>query len=321
VRVQPGRSILRVFAVLSVSACDSRAQGAAAITDGAALAAPTVTLATLIPAPPPYDPASDVRSRVETARAELGGDVRVVVERGVFVFVGRDAGSRYDAAVRLARQALEAYFNERFSKAPARTVLIYLLSSRSALESFCAKHLAGGCPKEAGVYLRAAREMAIDLSFGTATLTHELVHPIVQSDFPMAPTWLDEGLGALYENPVLPRAGEIHGATNWRRDELVAALGSKSAADKTRLTALFEMPDADFRATDEDLHYAMARELCRWLDSRGQLWPFYRAWRDAVAEGVASTSAEDGERVFAKVVGKRPADAQAEWITWVRTRQ
>ena len=40
------------------------------------------------------------------------------------------------------------------------------------------------------------------------TITHELVHPIVESDFPRAPTWIDEGLASLFEAPVLPRPGE-----------------------------------------------------------------------------------------------------------------
>jgi hypothetical protein len=109
----------------------------------------------------------------------------------------------------------------------------------------------------------------------------------------------------------MPRAGEIHGAKNWRLPRLRAALASKKERDQVRVDALFGMTDDTFRDDDESLHYAMARYLCQWLDERGKLWAFYRAWRDGVA-GDAT-----GARAFEAAVGQTPADANEDWVRWV----
>jgi hypothetical protein len=88
-----------------------------------------------------------------------------------------------------------------------------------------------------------------------------------------------------------------------------------------RLDVLFGMRDEAFvgapargegREAAKSLHYAMARDACRWLDATGKLWPLYREWRDHA--GVDPT----GEAPFARVVGETPRQASDSWIAWVR---
>jgi len=79
-----------------------------------------------------------------------------------------------------------------------------------------------------------------------------------------------------------------------------------------RLDRLFGMSDEAFRSGAEDLHYAMARYACQWLDDRGKLWPFYQRWRDHVADDPT------GEISFREVVGMTPAEANASWTRWVQ---
>ena len=81
------------------------------------------------------------------------------------------------------------------------------------------------------------------------------------------------------------------------------------------------MSDHDFRAerdggVDDDrkhLHLGMARALCQWLDTQGQLWPFYAAWRDA------KSTDRDGIATFTRITGHAPTDAEADktWRAWV----
>ena len=59
------------------------------------------------------------------------------------------------------------------------------------------------------------------------------------------------------------------------------------------------MSDATFRDDDESLHYAMARYACQWLDERGQLWSFYRAWRDDVTDDPTGERRSRGDRADA----------------------
>lgn len=78
------------------------------------------------------------------------------------------------------------------------------------------------------------------------------------------------------------------------------------------LKSLFAVNDEAIEGGDQDLDYAMARTFCQWLDGRGQLWPFYRAWRDAVAEDAT------GEKSFARVTGMTLEQADAVWLAWVK---
>ena len=94
----------------------------------------------------------------------------------------------------------------------------------------------------------------------------------------------------------------------------------------TYLGALFGMSDDDFRAklatggvdgTKVQLHLAMARATCQWLDTHDQLWLLYQGWRDSLATD------RDGVATFTRVTGRAPTapDADAEWRAWVlRTR-
>jgi hypothetical protein len=265
------------------------------------------------PLSPSYALSTDIETHLNALHARLGQDLRVVRLQEVFVFVGPKATPSFDAGVALARKALDAYFNGRFSTRPDRAVFAVLFPSTSAYEAYCLERFGAKCGTSYGLYSHATREIVVDLSPGLATLTHELVHPIVQTDFPRAPAWIDEGLASLYESPTFPHEGEVRGASNWRGASLVRALSSPEKALSVRLDSLFDMTDATFHDVDEDLHYAMARYACLWLDSLGKLWPFYREWRD-------STGDATGAMAFSRVMGRPPVEANDEWVRWVRKR-
>jgi hypothetical protein len=287
-------------------ACGSHGSSSAPLASDAALnAAAAVSIAVSPPlgpsAPPLYDLAADLAARLEGARAEFGDATASDVEAGVFLLVAPRRTALYDASVKLARDALDAYFNDRFSRRPERAVSVYIFAAQAPYDAFRKRRLGAPCTSAFGFYQRSTREIFVNAAPGIPTLTHELVHPIVQSEFPDAPAWINEGLGSLFEMPVIPAAGEIHGAKNGRLSRLRAALSSKTERATTRLDALFGMTDASFHDGDEELHYAMARYACQWLDARGKLWPFYRAWRDGV------TSDPTGEKAFAQVMDTTPA--------------
>jgi hypothetical protein len=197
-------------------------------------------------------------------------------------------------------------------------VTAFVFSTRSAYHAFCRKRTGKDCETDYGFYLPGPREIVVDAVNGPGTITHEMVHPIVQTDFPMAPAWLDEGLGSLFEMPDLTTPGEIHGRASPRRLKVLRdALASREGRVRVRLDALFAMSDEAFRGEDRDLHYAMARAFCQWLDDDARapaprLWAFYRAWRDG------HDADPTGEQAFQKVVGKTPAQATAAWLEWVR---
>ncbi len=187
-----------------------------------------------------------------------------------------------------------------------------LFPEAKSYQAYCRAHLGGECDSPFGMYHPNVRRIVMNAGPGLGTLTHELVHPIVETDFPRAPTWLNEGIASLFEAPVIPKAGEIHGVKNWRLPRLLSGMTSDAERKDARLDALFALTDDAFRGPKEKLYYATARYVCQWLDARGMLWPFYRAWRDGVE------SDPTGEKAFERATGQTPASANAAWTAWVK---
>jgi hypothetical protein len=212
----------------------------------------------------------------------------------------------------VAKKALTAYFNGRFARRPARAVSVLLFGEPKGYEAYCRAHFDGACPSPYGFYAHGPRVVVLNAGPGIGTLTHELVHPIVEADFPTAPDWINEGIASLYEAFALPKDGEIRGAKNFRHAGLVAALRSKDLRERASLPALFAMSDPTFRGDHESLNYASARYFCQWMDGQNKLWPFYQAWRDGF-EGDPS-----GRKAFVATMGKTPEELDETWATWVR---
>jgi Protein of unknown function (DUF1570) len=202
--------------------------------------------------------------------------------------------------------------NGRFSKAPERAVSIYIFPDSYRYETFCKKATSAACISPYRFYLPSTRTIVMH-GGADGTLSHELVHPFVESDFPTAPTWLNEGIASLFEGPSLPKPGEIHGTTNWRLPRVQKALRSKDEKDDVTLSALFTMNDSQFRDVKEDLHYSMARFFCQWLDRKGKLWDFYHAYRDHAENDPKGTKAFLGTLE----TGMTLETANAEWTQWV----
>lgn len=269
--------------------------------------------ATTEPPASAYDLAADREARVAAAKKGLGEKAPAAVVSDVFVLVGASdwRGAAFTQSVSLVDNAMKAFLNGRFAKKPDRAITVYLFGKGASYESFCKQTYGAPCIAHYGFYEPGNRFMVMNAGLGLGTLTHELVHPLVEADFPRAPTWLNEGIASVFEGPVIPKPGEIHGVKNWRHPRVLRALTTHEKAMPT-LDGLFAMSDTTFRGDDEDLHYAMARYVCLWLDARNQLWPFYQRWRDDV------TNDPTGEKAFAAVTGETPARANAAWVKWVR---
>jgi hypothetical protein len=282
------------------------APGASALS----LAAPAAPAS---PPPAPYNLADDRTRIIQEAKRDLGRGTITAVADDVFVLIGAPGWGQNElgASLDLTKSALAAYFNGRFRTRPSHALAVYLFPNAPPYRRYCRAKWNEECISVFGFYHPDERKLVMNAGPGLGTLTHELVHPIVEADFPDAPTWINEGIASLYEAPVVYAPGEIRGVKNWRHPRLLHAIASPKERSSVRLDALFGMPDDTFRGDDEDLHYAMARYACQWLDQKKLLWPFYQRWRDTFAND------HDGEKAFTDVVGRSPMDATSDWVKWV----
>jgi hypothetical protein len=303
---------LAASASASASASDGEPSPAvmAVSAEPSAVATPPLPAASATP-PERYDLQADLARRRAEAMRDLGPRAQTEVVEGVFVLAA-PPGFDLRGTGGLVSRTLAAYFHERFDKRPAKALTVFLFPSADPYGAYCQKRFHEACLSPFGFFHPEPRFIVMNAGPGLGTLTHELVHPIIESDFPTAPTWLDEGIASLFEAPVMPQAGEIHGVKNWRHPRLIAALGSAKEKSKVSLPALFGMSDAFFRGDDESLNYVIARTFCLWLDNRGQLFPFYRAFRDGVANDPT------GEKAFVAITRQTPAEANAEFLRFAR---
>jgi len=262
------------------------------------------------PPEPPYDLEADLAERRKKLSAEVGVATRFEVVQGVFLIASPSGAMGASAAV--SKAAIDAYFNGRFDKRPARAVTVLLFEKAPPYDRYCVKQWGKPCFSPFGFYSGDVRTVVMNVGPGIGTLTHELVHPIVETDFPGAPDWINEGIASLYEAFSMPKKGEIFGNKNFRHPQLTAALGSPKGRAFANLPALFAMSNKVFRGPREGLNYATARYFCQWMDSQKKLWPFYRAWRDDFANDPS------GEAAFFATMGKSPADLDAAWASWVQ---
>jgi len=259
-----------------------------------------------------YDLPADVARRSAEAKRELGPRATVSTVEDVFVLIAPPGQSAEAGTVELTKKVLGAYFNGRFSTKPSQAISVYLFPDAKAYEAYCQKRWTTACGSPFGFYRPDERRIVMNAGPGIGTLTHELVHPIVETDFPAAPTWLNEGIASLFEALNMPAPGQVHGVKNWRHPRLLRALGSANERARASLPALFAMSDDTFRGDGEDLHYAAARYLCQWLDQKDLLWAFYQRYRQHHAEDPT------GAQSFLAVVGKTPQAANDEWVRWVK---
>lgn len=272
---------------------------------------PQATASAAAPEPPRGPGLEELRAE---ARKDLGDKVSFDLVREHYLVVAAPGwgASGAKGSAQFIERTLKALFNERFSKGPARPLPVYLFGDAAAYNGYCRRRYGNDCISIYGFFSPSDYRLVMNVGLGIGTLSHELVHPIVDADFPDAPTWINEGIASLFEAPILPREGEIHGAKNWRYPRLSAALHTPKERDQVTLPALFSLSDDQFRDDNEDLHYAMGRYFCQWMDGQGKLWLFYRAWRDDFARDPR------GEKAFFKVMGKTTEAASGDWLRWVR---
>jgi len=138
-------------------------------------------------------------------------------------------------------------------------------------------------PSDLGFYRGDQRVAIANVGNGIGNLRHELAHPLVGDDFPSIPSWLNEGIGALY-GTARWNTDHFEFLVNYRLRDLQRALASGT------LPTLSELAGAGYETIHGDremVYYAMARYVLLYLDRQGKLVQFYASMRAARDDGAA----------------------------------
>jgi hypothetical protein len=247
----------------------------------------------------------DLEDRAQALQKQLAGTTMTVMVESPFVVVG-DMGAKETRriATGFLRSKTSMLEKDFFPQRPDKLIEVWLFKNEKSFRAGAKKFFDDTPDTPFGYYSPDHSAMIMNAN-GLGTLSHELVHPYMEKNFPNVPSWFNEGLASLYEYPGEAK-GHIIGHVNWRLPELKREITKKTLPTLVKLlgTTTDEFYNADWDA------YAQARYLCYYLQEHGQLHAFYDKFK-------ADTKDETGQAALESVLGEKLADFEPKWRAWV----
>lgn len=261
------------------------------------------------------DPA-EIEKGIKQIKEELGKDYLVAYQEP-FIIAGNTSRRLFDrikdGTIKRCSQAL---YQDFFKQKPDYPIKVYLFKNAKSYEAYCQKTFGQEPSTPFGFYNHAGKELIMDISTGTGTLVHEMVHALICPDFPDVPAWFNEGLGSLYEQCQIETNGSLRGLINWRYPRLKKAILVNKLV---KLKDLLAMDENTFYGENSDLHYAEARYFCMYLQEKKVLPEFYKAFRhNYYLKDRPKKRDCTGLKTITKIL-KQPIDKiEINWINWVK---
>jgi hypothetical protein len=249
----------------------------------------------------------DFDAAEKTLRSQLGNGFHVRRSE-VFVCAGDVSKAEFDSIVDgTVTACAKALWKQYFNKRPDYPIRVYLFGDERTYRAYAKKLFDDTDVSYFGYFKPDEKALVMNIGTGTGTLVHEMVHALMEPDFPAAPTWFSEGLASLYEQCRVERDGLV-GLVNWRLPVLRRGLQNKTTLPLAKLIATSR---AEFLDENTGVHYAQARYLCQFMQERSVLREFYRTYRDGFKND------KTGAKALQKVFGKTVAEIEKEWLKWV----
>ena len=249
-----------------------------------------------------------LQTQLEKARLQMGSSFRPAIV-GPFVVTGDLPAEQFEKISRTTiAWAVETLTKDFFAEEPAEVITIYLFEGRESYRKHAWSLFSDRPSTPYGYYSAQHRALVMNIATGTGTLVHEIVHPYMRTDFPLAPSWFDEGLASLFEQ-CRQREGHIAGLLNWR---LPVLKGGLQSGKLVALEELLATSTEEFYKDPDGMHYAEARYLCYYLQEKQLLRPFYREFKSN--QKVDPT----GRETLLEVTGKNSLkELQDEWLEFL----
>ena len=247
----------------------------------------------------------ELEDHAKELQKKLDGQGFTVLVEPPFVVIG-DSGAKQTKKITAGflRSKVQLLEKEYFPKRPDKLLEVWLFKNEKSFRKG-AKKFFGDDPETPYGYYSPDDNALIMNASGLGTLSHELVHPYMEANFPDVPSWFNEGLASLYEYPG-ERKGHIIGNVNWRLPNL-----KKEIRDKTlpKIATLLGTTRDGFYEADYDA-YAYARYIMYYLQEHGKLQEFYKKFHDDKKDLTGATA-------LATVLGEDLDSFEPKWRKWV----
>ena len=235
-------------------------------------------------------------------------DFSIVIQEPFVVVGDEDEVTVRQRAENTVKWAVDRLKQDFFTEDPEQILEIWLFKDKLSYEKHTQLLFKDKPTTPFGYYSPTHRALIMNIATGGGTLVHEIVHPFIEANFPACPSWLNEGLGSLYEQSG-EENGHIHGYTNWRLPGLQQAIKADTVPS---FKALTRMSPSEFYNDDRGTNYAQARYLCYYLQQKGLLVKFYKEFH------TNQKTDPSGYATLQKVLGERDMDQFKErWEKFV----
>jgi hypothetical protein len=243
----------------------------------------------------------------DSIKKEVGPDFQITNVRKIFYLASNLEETELQRCVGTISR-MDDHLTKHFAKQrPQFLIKVYLFKDAASYEEFCVRHFGEEPSTPFGFYHSNKRMLVMNIATGRGTLAHEIVHPFIESDFPGAPAWFNEGFASLYEQSV-ERDGRMKGLINWRLPGLKKAIKNKNLSS---LSEFMKDTSNNFYADESGKNYACARYLCFYLQEQGKLEEFYKLYRDKYATDLS------GRKMLEQVFGKSLHEIEEAFFAWV----
>jgi len=170
---------------------------------------------------------------------------------------------------------------------PDAAVTLLLLGDRARYRKV-ARELRDPLISDWGFYLPDKRVAIANVGNSVGNLRHELVHPLLGDDYPAIPSWLNEGIAALYGTAKPTKQGFTF-LVNYRLRDLQRAL---EAGTLPTIAELATSSADEMYGERAMVFYALARYVLLYVDRQGDLGKLYSELRAAKPKDHAAILAE-----------------------------
>ena len=249
---------------------------------------------------------TELAARVGALRDAYEREGYTVLAEPPFAVIGDEAPDEVRAHAEGTVRWAMTRLREFFPADPVRLVDVWLFANEASYRRGAKKIFGDDPDTPYGYYSPEHAALIMNIGSGGGTLVHEMVHPLMEANFPACPAWFNEGLASLYEQ-CGDKDGKIWGYTNWRLPDLQDAIARGAVPS---FETLLSTTDREFYGSDPGTNYAQARYLCFWLQAHGKLRPFFH---DFVA---GAGDDPTGIATLRRHVGDDLDDFHARWSTY-----
>lgn len=244
----------------------------------------------------------EIKSRCLTVSRSLDSSF-IVESYGPFVIATNlNRSELEELKAYTVKTGFNALYKDYFDTVPDRIFTLYIFKTQKDYTTYSRKLFDEKPNTPYGYYRYDHAAVVINYASGSGTLIHELVHALLDVDFPGAPTWFNEGFASLFEQSEIDNSS-IRGLQNWRFDILKEAVSSRNTID---LKELLSSTTEDFYKDPDGLKYAEARFLCYYLQQHGLLQSFYKEFRQNLEQDFT------GIQTLERITGKSLQDLEVE---------